>query len=128
MKWIIITKVPGAEQEFTGPFECYDEAMEVFSTVMGPASAYQHKYIREVFTPEERRRILAGEDGEEKPKYVYRVTVIDRAEFGEKVFEEVWDTEEAAEKAGKAWIEADENGGEYLAMDVEEETLNSSCG
>lgn len=66
MQWIIITKPIGglnADQEFTGPFEYYDEAMEHFMT-MGPASSYEHKYITELFTPGERARISGDEDCE----------------------------------------------------------------
>jgi hypothetical protein len=64
MQWIIITKPIGglnADQEFTGPFEYYDEAMDHFVT-MGPASSYEHKYITELFTPDERARI-SGDEG-----------------------------------------------------------------
>lgn len=57
MQWIIITKPIGADQEFTGPFETYDEAMQHFALVMDPASSYEHKYIVELFAPEERARI-----------------------------------------------------------------------
>lgn len=67
MKWIIITKPIGglnADQEFTGPFETYDEAMQCFALVMDPASAYEHKYITELYTPDERRRI-SGDSGSE---------------------------------------------------------------
>lgn len=63
-EWIIITKPIGglnADQEFTGPFEDYDAAMAHFVT-MGPASSYEHKYITELYTPAERRRISGGED------------------------------------------------------------------
>lgn len=58
MQWIIITKPIGADQEFTGPFDSYDEAMDVFVT-MGPA---EHKYVVELYTAEERARISGGED------------------------------------------------------------------
>ena len=65
MQWIICTKgVDEVGQEMTGPFETYDEAMDHFVT-MGPASAYSHKYITELFTVAERARISAGDDGEE---------------------------------------------------------------
>lgn len=58
MQHVICTKVKGeVGQDFTGPFDTYDEAMDVFVT-MGPASAYEHKYIGELFTPEERVRIF----------------------------------------------------------------------
>ena len=66
MQWIICTKMKGAVgQEMTGPFDTYDEAMDHFSLVMGPASVYEHKYITELFTVEERSRISAGDTVEE---------------------------------------------------------------
>lgn len=65
MQWIICTKMKGAVgQEMTGPFECYDDAMDHFVT-MGPASVYEHKYITELFTVEERSRISADDTVEE---------------------------------------------------------------
>lgn len=60
--FVIVTKVkemPG--QELTGPFLGYDAAMDHFVT-MGPASAYEHKYIEQIFSPAERLRI-SGQDG-----------------------------------------------------------------
>lgn len=60
--FVIVTKqreMPG--QELTGPFLGYDAAMEHFVT-MGPASAYEHKYIEQIFSPAERLRI-SGSDG-----------------------------------------------------------------
>jgi hypothetical protein len=57
MQWIICTKkVDCVDQEMTGPFETYDQAMDHFVT-MGPASAYEHKYIVELFSAAERARI-----------------------------------------------------------------------
>jgi hypothetical protein len=45
MQWIICTKkVDCVDQEMTGPFETYDQAMAVFTTMMRPASDYEHKY------------------------------------------------------------------------------------
>lgn len=64
MKWIICTKPMGGDQEFTGPFEYYDDAMDHFVT-MGPASSYEHKYIVELFTPDERARISGDADGQD---------------------------------------------------------------
>lgn len=65
MKWIICTKMKGAVgQEMTGPFDDYNSAMDHFVT-MGPASVYEHKYIVELFTVEERSRISADDDVEE---------------------------------------------------------------
>lgn len=65
MQWIICTKdKDGVGQDMTGPFETYDEAMDHFVT-MGPASSYEHKYITELFTPEERARISAGDEAQE---------------------------------------------------------------
>lgn len=67
MQWIIITKGIGAlnsEQEFTGPFDSYGEAMAHFVT-MGPASSYEHKYITELYTAEERARISGEALGED---------------------------------------------------------------
>lgn len=58
--FVIVTKVkemPG--QELTGPFLGYDAAMDHFIT-MGPASAYEHKYIEQIFSPAERLRISAS--------------------------------------------------------------------
>jgi hypothetical protein len=58
MQWIICTKkVDCVDQEMTGPFETYDQAMAVFTTMMRPASDYEHKYIVELFSAAERARI-----------------------------------------------------------------------
>lgn len=60
--FVIVTKakeMPG--QELTGPFLGYDAAMDHFVT-MGPASAYEHKYIEQIFSPAERLRISADSE------------------------------------------------------------------
>lgn len=61
MMWVICTKVEGEDQELTGPFGGYADAMAVF-VEMPPASAFEWKYCREVFTVGERRRISGGDD------------------------------------------------------------------
>lgn len=64
--FVIVTKAKGEVcQELTGPFLGYDAAMEHFVT-MGPASAYEHKYIEQIFSPSERLRISADDGKSEE--------------------------------------------------------------
>jgi len=106
MQWIIITKPIGglnADQEFTGPFDTYDQAMDHFVT-MGPASSYEHKYITELFTAAERARISGTEEvsgidplarNSDEPADIERVP----AEWREAVMAELM--QEAADMSSK---------------------------
>mgnify|MGYP001187660796 CR=1 FL=1 len=94
MQWIIITKPIGADQEFTGPFETYDEAMQYFALVMGPASSYEHKYIVELFSVSERAGI-SGDVGVRERADLERVP----AQWREALLAELM--EEAADMSSK---------------------------
>ena len=112
MKRIWHNPVFTAPEEISGPEEIEDLGYDVYTKESGWLCAVSGMLIVAEWRNEHS---------------VYRSIVRDMGDFGSVVYDETWDTYEAAESAGEAWIDGSDDR-EGLQLDIETLEVNSSCG